>query len=62
MIFEIACIKCGEVFQIPMTVTQYMMYVNGDGKVQEIFPELSADMRELLISGICGKCFDDMFK
>jgi hypothetical protein len=28
--------------------------------VQNEFPELSADERELIISGICGKCFDDL--
>jgi hypothetical protein len=26
------------------------------------FPSLSADQREFLISGICGKCWDELFK
>jgi hypothetical protein len=25
-------------------------------------PELSADQRELLISGMCSECFDALFK
>ena len=29
--------------------------------IQKAFPKLSADERELLISGICGKCFDSLF-
>lgn len=29
--------------------------------VQDIFPYLSANDRELLISGVCGECFDKMF-
>ena len=34
----------------------------GGKVIQEAFPYLSADERELLISGICGTCFDNMFK
>jgi hypothetical protein len=30
-------------------------------KIQEVLPELSAEQRELLISGTCGACFDRMF-
>jgi len=29
--------------------------------IQNALPYLSADERELLISGICGGCFDKMF-
>ncbi len=29
--------------------------------VQFAFPYLTADERELLISGICGKCVDEIF-
>lgn len=29
--------------------------------IQNCFPHLSADQRELLISGTCGKCFDKLF-
>ncbi len=28
--------------------------------IQDVMPYLSADDRELLISGVCGKCFDEM--
>jgi len=30
--------------------------------VQEAFPYLSADLREMFITGICGKCYDAMFR
>ena len=33
----------------------------GVGLIQNAMPNLSADDRELLISGICGPCFDKMF-
>ena len=29
--------------------------------IQDAMPYLSADERELLISGTCGPCFDEMF-
>lgn len=29
--------------------------------IQDVMPELSADTRELLISGVHGDCFDAMF-
>ena len=33
-----------------------------EGKyIQDAMPYLSADERELLISGICGSCFDKIF-
>lgn len=30
--------------------------------IQRVLPTLSADDRELLISSICGKCWDEIFK
>lgn len=33
-----------------------------EGKhIQDAMPYLNADEREILISGTCGKCFDEMF-
>lgn len=33
-----------------------------DGRfAQDCFPDLSPSQREFLISGICDKCWDDMF-
>jgi hypothetical protein len=30
--------------------------------IQNILPELTPDEREMLVSGVCGTCFDEMFK
>jgi hypothetical protein len=30
--------------------------------IQEAFPEVSPSGRELILSGICEACFDDLFK
>jgi hypothetical protein len=32
------------------------------GFAQDCFPGLPAEQREFLISGICGKCWDELFK
>ena len=30
--------------------------------VQDVFPDLGVNYRELMISGICGECFDQIFE
>jgi hypothetical protein len=30
--------------------------------IQRAMPDVSEDERELLISGVCGQCFDELFK
>jgi hypothetical protein len=60
MIIQTACIECGDKHAISCTTEQYKRYVYGD-YVQDIFPELDAGTRELLISGICNDCWDNIF-
>jgi hypothetical protein len=43
-----------------ITLAKLKHYQDGE-LIQNVLPELSPDQRELLISGICGKCFDEMF-
>lgn len=31
-------------------------------KVQDMFPHLTANQREIFINNMCGKCFDNLFK
>ena len=33
-----------------------------DLTVQQAFPEVNANQREILVSGMCSVCFDEMFK
>ncbi len=35
---------------------------NIDKSIQDIFPYLSADKRELFLTGWCGSCFDSLMK
>jgi hypothetical protein len=54
------CVECGKGFDIPSTKEQYRRWIQGE-YVQNVFPELDAGTRELLISGICNECWDNIF-
>ena len=56
------CWRCGVTVVLRMTETQYDKWISSSrGFIQDIFPELSADEREILISSTCGKCFDEIW-
>jgi hypothetical protein len=56
------CMMCGQPCQIDVDTDRYEVWRRGAGHVQDIFPEMSASEREVMISGSHGKCFDDAFK
>lgn len=56
------CPICGSEKVFNVTDAQWNMYNSREYHIQDIFPELSPADRERMITGICGKCFDDMFK
>lgn len=60
VIIKVTCRSCGENFEIRVTESEYLNYMTGE-LVQYAFPRLTADQRELIISGTCGKCWDKMF-
>ena len=55
------CISCKKEYKIEVNTADLYSYMNGE-LVQRAFPYLSAAERELIISGVCDKCFTDMFK
>lgn len=55
------CIECGKVIEISMTFEQYVAWKYKKDLVQNIFPELNKELREVLISGICPECWEKMF-
>jgi len=55
------CTKCGHEEMPELDVETYVQWKAGEGRIQTMFPELSDDTRELMISSICGQCFDRMF-
>ena len=54
---RITCRVCGSETEITMPAERFLAWQTGT-LIQCALPELTVDKRELLISGICGKCFD----
>lgn len=54
------CKKCGAGIHVPASTDQILRWQQGE-LIQVAMPHLTADQREILISGICGPCYDDIF-
>lgn len=57
---SILCGGCGECKILSAPAANWNAYWSG-ALVQNAFPDMSPDDRELLISGICGPCYDSLF-
>jgi hypothetical protein len=55
------CYHCGESNEIILDFTAFMRWYNGDGLIQDIWPNLTGDERELILSGIHPECWNRMF-
>lgn len=55
------CRKCKTVVEVPIKDRDLQRWRAG-GLIQHVAPYLSVDHREILISGYCGKCFDQIAK
>lgn len=60
MKIEIQCIKCHDIFTVNCYREDYAKWKDGE-LIQNAMPYLDANMRELLISGICGGCYENLF-
>ena len=60
-VVAVPCKKCNEVNEIDVDFEKFIAWRSSKMLIQEAFPELDADQRELLISGICPKCWDELF-
>lgn len=54
------CSMCDKSFAITAPAKEFAAWESGM-LIQRAMSSLSEDERELLISGICGKCFDWLF-
>ena len=59
-IVAVDCIRCKERQHIRTKTEDLDSWENGE-KIQNAMPYLSDDEREILISQVCGTCFDNMF-
>ena len=55
------CISCKTNHRIRVKKSDWGKWQRGGGLIQDCMPYLSAGDRELLISGICDKCFNSLF-
>lgn len=55
------CIQCDTVHKYSVPYKDLYAWQTGT-KIQDAFPYMAPDARELLISKICGPCFDSNFK
>ena len=56
----VQCTQCRTAHLLPITVAEVKRWRDG-AYLQDVKPEWSASRRELMISGICGMCFDLLF-
>ena len=54
------CPICGKEMSVTVKDEDYVKYQNG-ALVQNCFPYLSPMEREIIITGICPACWDNMF-
>lgn len=55
------CPMCGHANEVAVNEADYFDWSFDGVLVQDAFPYLSADEREMLISGICPKCWNKLF-
>lgn len=54
------CPVCGVVQTLQVKEKDFLRWKSG-ARIQEAFPELSADEREILLSGVCPDCWERMY-
>lgn len=60
-IIKATCIGCGIVDTFSVVTVDLKEWIDG-ALIQNAFPTMSVNRRELMQSGMCGRCFDRMFK
>ena len=58
---KIQCCECGRYFDFEITDEQYNDLLENKKNIQNIFPDMEPEYRELFITRICPECWDEMF-
>ena len=53
------CISCNKSRTLSLDINEYNNWKAGKS-IQQAFPEIDPNTRELMISGMCGECFKAM--
>jgi len=57
MQFTKTCIICGEKRRIIVNPKDFESWFRGDKAIQDAFPYLSEDEREMILCNMCSKCW-----
>jgi len=60
-VFDVTCKYCGITYQILADREDLDSWMNGNRYIQDLLAYLSPAERELLISGTCDNCWNQMF-
>lgn len=55
------CRMCGKKIKVTVNIDDLDKFQRGEGHIQDIFPYLTSDEREMFLSQICGDCFRKIF-
>ena len=58
---ETVCPFCGQVTEVLVYKDDYYAWRSGKKLIQDAFPYLTTNEREMVKTGICGACWDAMF-
>ena len=58
-VFKVACRFCGSVYELSIAPSDVTRWRSGEF-IQDAMPYLTAEERELLISGTCNDCWEEM--
>lgn len=62
---NIQCRMCTRQWEVPITEEQYQEWKTNRRNsplIQDHFPDLNANQRELILSNTCPDCWDDLWK
>lgn len=57
----IICFSCKKDYEFELTEQQVSEIHDGEKFIQDILPDFSPEDREMFISQICPKCWDEIF-
>lgn len=59
---DIRCPFCKGISSVELTDEEYdAVRERGGKRIQDVVPDLSPSVRELFISGVCSRCWDNLF-
>ena len=61
VLFSKECCHCGEESWFRITEKEYEAWITNDGYIQDVFPHMSNEDREVMISGTHPDCWNAMF-